>query len=310
MCGERKTLAILQVIIEKIRYYIGTCARHKSLMLLFLDVMDIVRRRTGLSVLSTDSKRKEIISITIKRRQTNVANVQGHIMCLDKSDSLSLGVLGIYEPAVTRIFKENITNGCVVLDIGAHIGYYTLIAARLVGKEGHVFAFEPNPTNFGLLKKNVEINGYTNVTLVQKAISNKTGKAELYLNEVSSGGHSIFDPHDGSRTVEVDVTCLDDYFKDYGGTINFIKMDIEGAEALAIQGMSLLLAKNQNVKIITEFSPCAIRKAGITPEGYLKSLIGYGFKLYDLDSKVEAFTIEKLMRMKGHTNLLCVRRSA
>ena len=92
-------------------------------------------------------------------------------------------------------------------------------------------------------------------------------------------------------------------------------MDIEGAEGLAIQGMPLLLQKNKNVKITTEFYPLALKTCGINPEEYLKLLIEYGFKLYHIDEqkkKIEPVNIPKLLekyppKKKGSTNLLCVK---
>jgi len=162
--------------------------------------------------------------------KTTFAEVDGHKMFLDSKDSLSLSIYGIHEPLVTELVKKEIKKGNVVLDIGAHIGYYTLIFAKLVGEEGKVFAFEPDPTNFSLLKKNVEINGYKNVELVQKAVSNKNGKIKLYLSEENSGDHRIYNSHDGRKFIEVEAIRLDDYFKNYNGAIDFIKMDIQGAE--------------------------------------------------------------------------------
>ena len=110
-------------------------------------------------------------------------------MLLDALDSLNLFACGVYEPLETRIFKRLINRNDVVFDVGANIGYYTLIATKLVGEKGRVFAFEPEPTNFSLLEKNVKLNGYKNVVLMQKAVLNKTGKTKLYLHR-TAGGHS------------------------------------------------------------------------------------------------------------------------
>lgn len=113
---------------------------------------------------------KVINSFIISHLKSNFAEVQGHKMFLDSKDSLRLSIHGIYEPLETELAKKEVKKGNVVLDIGANIGYYTLIFAKLVGEDGKVFAFEPDPTNFALLKKNVEMNGYKNVMFVQKAV--------------------------------------------------------------------------------------------------------------------------------------------
>ena len=109
--------------------------------------------------------------------------VEGHKMFLDSVDTFHLCTNGYHEPIETDLIKKHVKRGDVVLDLGANIGYFTLILPRLVGEEGKVFAFEPDPENFALLKKNVEINSYQNVVLVQKAVSNRNGKATLYLYE-------------------------------------------------------------------------------------------------------------------------------
>lgn len=244
-----------------------------------------------------------------------VANVEGHKMFLDSEDILDLSVWGVWEPLETELFKKEIKKGDVVLDIGAHIGYYTLIFAKLVGGNGQVYAFEPDPENFALLKKNVEINGYKNIVLVQKAVSNKTGKIKLYLCEDRKVDHSIYDPHDSRKSIDIEAIRLDDYFKDYKGKIDFIKMDIEGAEEGVIQGASSLLQKNKNVKIVTEFLPIALRRSGIEPKEYLKLLIKHGFSLYHIneqEKKIEPANIAELLETytpeRGNsTNLLCIR---
>ena len=104
-------------------------------------------------------------------------------MFLDSNDSLRLSINGTYSEYETDVMKKIVKKGDVDLDLGANIGYYTLIFAKIVGKNGKVFAFEPDLTNFTLLKKNVEINGYKNVVLINKAVSDKTGKLKLFLNE-------------------------------------------------------------------------------------------------------------------------------
>lgn len=80
-------------------------------------------------------------------------SVQGHEMYLDSSDSLRLSTNGVFEPYTTEVIKQNISNGDLVMDIGANIGYFTLIMAKGIRENGKVFSFEPEPKNFELLKK-------------------------------------------------------------------------------------------------------------------------------------------------------------
>ncbi len=258
-------------------------------------------------------------SFIFSQLKSDFAEVQGHKMFLDSKDILGLSINGIHEPFETELVKKETKNGDVVLDIGANIGYYTLIFAKLVGEEGKVFAFEPDPDNFSLLKKNVEINGYRNVILVQKAVSNKTEKIRLYLSEENEADHRIYNSHDGRQFIEIEAIRLDDYFKNYNGKIDFIKMDIQGAEGGAIQGMPLLLQKTNNLKMVTEFWPIGFKRFGIKPEEYLKLLLKHGFKLYLINEQkkeIEAITnISKLLKIftlekENHTNLLCIMESS
>lgn len=257
---------------------------------------------------------KVINSFIISLLKSSFAEVQGHKMFLDSKDALSLSINGVYEPLETELAKKEIKKGDVVLDIGANIGYYTLIFAKLVGEDGEVFAFEPNPTNFALLTKNVEMNGYKNVTLVQKAVSNKTGKLKLYLSE-DMGDHRIYDSHDGRKYIEIDAIRLDDYLGGNNLKIDFIKMDIQGAEGGAIQGMLNLLKKNKTVKIVTEFWPIGLKRFGIDSNEYLKLLIEIGFKLYEVneqEKKIKPVDIPKFLEIytpekANYTNLLCIR---
>jgi len=218
-----------------------------------------------------------------------LVDVQEHKMFLDSKDSLSLATNKIHEPFETEVVQKIIKKGNVVLDIGANIGYYTLLFAKLVGTEGRIFAFEPDPDNFALLKKNVEINGYRNIILVQKAVSNKNGNIKLYLSHDNKGDHRIYDSNDGRKCIEIGAVRLDDYFKEFNGRIDFIKMDIQGAEGGAVQGMLNLLNKNGDAKIITEFWPIGLKRFGVEPNAYLNLLQENGFELYHLNETEKKF---------------------
>jgi len=255
-----------------------------------------------------------VAGIFLKRRlRKTFAVVDGHEMFLGEADNLKLSIFGAYEPLETELVKKEVKKGDVALDIGANIGYYTLVLARIDG--GKVFAFEPDPSNFALLKKNVEANGYKNVVLVQKAVSNQTGRARLYLSPTTPADHRIFDSGDGRQSVAIETVRLDDYFKNFNGKIDFIKMDAQGAEGGVIQGMLNLLKKNHNVKIAMEFSPNLLQKNGTAPADCLNLLTGLGFKLFEIaeqEKEIRPVDIPWLLKVytmdkKGHTNLFCQR---
>jgi len=249
--------------------------------------------------------------------KSSVAEIDGHKMFLDSEDSLRLSINEEYDEFETTLIKKLITNGNTVIDIGANIGYYTLIFARLVGTQGKVFAFEPELNNFELLKKNITINGYENVTTINKAASNKIGKQELYLFEYNKAGHSLLNPEKGNdvKTTTIDTTTLDDYFKKLDFNVDFIKMDIEGAEAKALQHMSTIITSNKNIILMTEFFPYMLKKSGIEPEEYLNLLTNYGFNIFHMEKKnrklvpIDAKSLLKQFNIKkeNRTNLLCIK---
>ena len=120
----------------------------------------------------------------------DLIEVEGEKMYVDRGAIVSKGtstcvqaLMRGYEQLLTKLFKKEMKQGMIVVDIGAHIGYFTLLAARLVGETGRVFAFEPDPDNYSLLIKNVSVNGHDNVIPVQKAVSNKTGQVRLFLDD-------------------------------------------------------------------------------------------------------------------------------
>lgn len=229
-------------------------AYHKDFVFPFFSTLNIVNRRISVPPSIIDCVRKRL-----PKYSGTVANVQGNRMLLDAEDELGLFAFGVYEPFVTETFKRIVKKNAVVLDVGANIGYYTLIAAKLVAENGRVFAFEPEPGNFSLLEKNVKLNGYKNIVLERKAVSNRTGKANLFLRD-KAGQHSICQP--SMSHVEVETVSLDDYFRDFEREINLVKIDVEGAEPLVLQGMSELLTKYRRLKIIMELNPNALKQAG------------------------------------------------
>jgi FkbM family methyltransferase len=241
--------------------------------------------------------------------------IEGNRMFLNSQDVLSdLISLHSFEPLETKLVMKTIKKGDVVLDIGANIGYYTLIFAKLVGDEGKVFAIEPDPGNFALLEKNVRTNCYNNVVLVQKAASNVTGSCRLYLCERNKGMHRIYMSRYCNRSVQVECVRIDDLLVDYCGEIDFIKMDVEGSEWAVVEGMALLLKKSAHLKMMTEFAPYAIKESGVEPGQYLKLLEDSGFQIYQMNyagMKVEKANIAGLLRMNTDrediTNLLCVK---
>jgi len=256
---------------------------------------------------------RKLNNFAMSSLKSDFTEVQGHKMYVGKRDNLHLSINGLYEPFETAFVKSNIKRGDIVVDIGANIGYYALIFAQLVGKEGKVFAFEPESYSFDLLKKNVEINGYQNIILEKKGVSNKTEKTKLYVGETGTGGHRLFDS-EGRTPLDIETVRLDEYFEDFDGKINFIKMDIEGAEPWALEGMNNILQKYRKIVIMSEFSPLALQRFHVKSEDYLQSILNQNFKIYyvsNQEKKIKPASIDELLaiypKKDSSTNIICVR---
>jgi FkbM family methyltransferase len=262
---------------------------------------------------------------TLREVSRSRVNVLGHTMYLHRHDSVvspSLWQWGLFEPFETELILSLTGKGDTVLDIGANIGYYTLLLARKVGPTGQVYAFEPDEENFALLKRNVEVNGYTNVVLEKKAVADRTGPATLFLSPENRGDHQTYaSAAEGDRQqVAIETVCLDEYGPLRDRTVDLIKMDIQGAEARAVAGMTGLLRNNPHCRLITEFWPHGLRNAGSDPRAYLEALGRLGFTLHDVPeeghSPVAPVGAEELMHvyraggLNDFTNLLCVRPAA
>ena len=256
-----------------------------------------------LSKISSDSRLEHI-------------EINDHKIFLDKEDSLMLSIRKDgYDKLEFHYLKQIIKKGDIVIDVGANIGYYTLNFAKLVGESGHVFAFEPDPSNFELLSKNIKENNYNNVTLIQKAVSNENSKIRLYISKRNLASHRIFDAEDKRNSIDVDVITLDEYFKKIEKPIKLIKMDVEGAEGASLLGTKKIIDNSDELVIMMEYFPKWIKKFGYIPQDILKSLIEKEFKLFNInqdDKKLESIDLIQFINhyneeKKNYTNILCVK---
>lgn len=147
--------------------------------------------------------------------------------------------LGNYEYVKRILFERTVRENGVVFDVGAHVGFYTLLASVLVGSRGSVFAFEPFPANLLYLKEHLRLNNIDNVTVVEAAVSENTGTAFFSEGPSSSTGH--ISPN---GRLEVETVAIDELVAKKDLPVpDYIKMDIEGAEASALSGAKSTLAQ-------------------------------------------------------------------
>lgn len=181
----------------------------------------------------------------------NYVIVEGFKLYIHKDKDLlsdSLLITKKYEPVETKVIKNLVKEGDIVVDAGANIGYYTVLLSKIVGNKGKVYAFEPGDNCFNLLKKNCGENKCYNVVLINKALSNKEGKIKFYMNNTDKASSSIIKEDDKNIETVVKSTTLD---KEVTEKIDFMKMDIEGAELQALQGAtaSLIFCKKMIIEV-------------------------------------------------------------
>jgi FkbM family methyltransferase len=182
-----------------------------------------------------------------------------------------------YEPETVRLFTGLIQPGMTVLDVGAHIGYFTLLAARGVGEMGRVYSFEPLPANNTLLRRNVTENSFSaRVTIIDQAVTDRPDQLLLHDSGHDAGTATLFSQ--GGTTFNVRTTSLDAWAAEQGWPrVDFIKMDIEGAEVAALNGMHELKRRNPRLELICEFNPTTLGYAALEPAALPQALLSCGF---------------------------------
>jgi FkbM family methyltransferase len=165
--------------------------------------------------------------------------------------------------------RKNIQPGMTVLDIGANIGFYSILLSKLVGEKGHVIAFEPDALNFRHLLANTR--KLANVTVHQAACGEKTEKLRLYLSDRFNVDHQTFDSGESRRYVEVQSVSIDDYLNN-NEKVDFIKIDIQGYDFYAIGGSARIIKKASSLIILGELWPYGLNKAGVRPSEYINLL--------------------------------------
>ena len=169
----------------------------------------------------------------------------------------------LYEADVTCAVMRVLNPGDLVADVGAHVGYFTLISASLVGPSGRVVAFEPNADNFQRLNANIEASGFTQVTPINKVVTADGAPTTFFTNVDNDGGHALWNPglhhknvESGEKTISqtVDTVTLAGALADCVGARppKLIKIDTEGAEYMVLKGAGNLLGPNGTPFIITE----------------------------------------------------------
>ena len=198
---------------------------------------------------------------------------------------------GVWEPNLTSFIKGRLTKGDAFIDVGANVGYYSLLASGLVGESGRVVAIEPSPKLFAALCRNLDRNHVHNVRAVNLAASDRKGVVKLFQGtEYHTGLTTICEERGLLFECEIQALPLNDIL--YPQEIQkarFIKIDVEGAECSVVEGMDrLLCAGRADLEIMVEVDPKLLAHQGKGPEDVLKIFSKAGFYPYSLENDYSA----------------------
>jgi FkbM family methyltransferase len=202
-----------------------------------------------------------------------------------------------YEPLSQQVLTDFLRHGMVFADIGAHIGSYTVLAARAVGARGRVHAVEPWPGNVDVLRTNVKLNDLGNV-LIHPLAAGSRRERRVFNVTGASDSHGFYE-HPRTGTVEhldVEVVPVDELVS---GHVDAIKIDVEGAELEVLAGMARLLSESPRPALLVEWNPECLRAAGVCPEELPALLRDLGFsRLLVLDDeRRRRLSVEKAWRL-------------
>lgn len=223
----------------------------------------------------------------------------------------------LYEPDVSTVMLRTLAPGDLVVDVGANIGYFTSLAALLVGPRGQVLAFEPDADNVARLEANLALNQLANVTIVRQPVSDRLGEVEFFLNSDSSGGNALWDPARFPGNVRSErarkrqtlmATTLDAEIARLGlATPKLIKIDTEGAEQKVLEGARRLLENAAVPFVIAELHLFGLKQLGASQQSLRQLMAAQGYATflpyYD-DALPKLIPPQTELRPKAIVNLL------
>jgi len=210
---------------------------------------------------------------------------RGIIMNLTLKDAVQymLFIDDVYEPHETSLWLNYSKNSSTIIDIGANVGYYSLLAAS-VNKAARIISFEPISKTYNRFVENIEMNSYKNITAVRNAVSNKSETIRINLGNENNWGMSSINQHDylSGSYEDIESVTLDEYVKNNCiNGVDLIKIDIEGAEFYALLGMRNILEEMSPV-IFVEVLEQHLSKQNISVEKVFSFLWDFGYRSYTI----------------------------
>jgi len=209
--------------------------------------------------------------LNLFRNKTTISSYDSGLkirLDLDEWIQQQIYLFGLFDGKGIRFMKKNLKNGDVFFDIGANIGCYTLIASKITGSSGHVFAFEAIREVYEKLTFNIQLNNLSGITAENLAIFDQKDLLEFYVSSGENIGMSSIFHHDNERgdTVQVQAISVDEYVEENQiSRVDFIKLDIEGAELHALNGMRKTLRRFRPI-LLMELSTEVLPNTSLTPD--------------------------------------------
>jgi FkbM family methyltransferase len=202
---------------------------------------------------------------------------------------VSIFVSGCYEPNEFWVLDRILSAGKTFVDVGANTGLYSLFAARKVGSRGVVLAMEPSSREFARLRRNIEVNDFRNVRLFQLAISDAEGSAELSVAAWPKGGHNTlgafgYDTQLSGKELVATVSLDELLRRENVGRVDAIKLDIEGAELLALRGAKETLVRDRPA-LLLELSDRTLGPQGFSSSQVWDFLCEIGYQVYQFHDR-------------------------
>lgn len=206
-------------------------------------------------------------------KKLNNSSVRMILNTNDPGISQELMLKGSHEPLSTKILLKNLHEGMRIADVGANLGYFALQEAKAVGPKGVVYAIEPIPQNFFLLKHSVALNNLENTQVYNMAIGDKDGSLDLFIGRASNWASAFKTPINIDQKITVPCQRLDTFLKDKG-KVDLVRMDVEGYETKIVDGMEDTL-KQKNLMLFMEIHPPFMGKDAY--KKFLQKLDSFGF---------------------------------
>lgn len=198
----------------------------------------------------------------------------------------------LYEAETAQFIATALRPGDSFVDIGTHVGYFSMLAAALVGPEGTVISFEPEVRNFNQLVEHIELNGFGNVAPINAAVGARTGKAQFHTNGDNDGGHALWEvgrhPYNqrsrlAPMTRTVDLVSLDSFLRDLGVSPRMVKIDVEGAGHSVLEGARETLTLRPIPFIVAEINRFGLEQMGSSEQAIRRFMTELGYETFAFD---------------------------